>query len=373
MTLTQTSRIVRKGVVLTIVMIVTYYVTLFVVFPLARGTINSLFPDRNPPTPIYGKLPQLEFERVQLLASQSPVYKLDTKDGKLPTGIPDRMTVYKFKPTPFSYQAGKIAADAAAALGFTTEDLVTDLKGTTFTWRSLKSGGALEINKDTKEINLYTPLTGLSDKFPRGRLNSVKAVEIAKEILVATQNYNDPLYISGTQSVILGKFQGNSLVETTIPVEAQIARVDFFRKIKDYDIVTTKFNEGLIYMYVRNPERAEVYYNNPVAQTHIWEIDTQSNATYPIISINEAWNKIQQNEGVIVSVDPKDGNIFDSKKPLRVENIFIDNIYLAYYDNTKLQKYLQPIYVFEGKYTTAGTDGGAIAIYYPALTGEYVE
>jgi hypothetical protein len=40
------------------------------------------------------------------------------------------MKVYKFRPPQYSYLAGKNAAAEAAALGFTDEDLISDLSGT---------------------------------------------------------------------------------------------------------------------------------------------------------------------------------------------------------------------------------------------------
>ncbi len=373
MTLTKTASTVKRGVVLSIVLVITYYISLFVIIPLAKGALSSLFPTRNPPTPIYGKLQQLEFVETALDNQQPPAYKLDTKTGRLPDNMPDRMTVYRFRPVPFSYQSGKNAIDSASVLGFYNEDLVTDLKGTTFTWRKILSNGVLEINKDTKEVSLLTPLNGTSDKFPRGRLFASKIIDTAKKLLTDIQRFDDELYKNGRQTVLLGKFQNNALVPTEITVEAQIARVDFFRKINNYDIVTPTFRDGLIYMYVREPQRDEIFYNYPVVETHIWEIESQSNATYPIIPVSQVWTRIQNNEGVLVSVTPKDGNLFRQQLPTKVEEIFIDNIYLAYYDSIKLQKFLQPIYVFEGKYTTAGTQGGSIAIYYPAISGEYIE
>jgi len=51
----------------------------------------------------------------------------------------------------------------------------------------------------------------------------------------------------------------------------------------------------------------------------------------------------------------------------------VDNIYLAYYENTKDQTYLQPIYVFEAKYKSLGSQGGEMVIYLPAVSGEFVK
>ena len=75
---------------------------------------------------------------------------------------------------------------------------------------------------------------------------------------------------------------------------------------------------------------------------------------------------------MISSVRPRNFNPFDDISPPTVERILVNKIYLAYYETPDFQKFLQPIYVFEGKYTNGGDDdGGDIVLYYPALTAEF--
>ena len=80
---------------------------------------------------------------------------------------------------------------------------------------------------------------------------------------------------------------------------------------------------------------------------------------------------VTENKAVVVNVTPRNANPFGTYAPVTVEKILIDNIYLAYYETSKFQTYLQPIYVFSGKYTTRGTEGGSITLYFPAVTGEW--
>ena len=104
-----------------------------------------------------------------------------------------------------------------------------------------------------------------------------------------------------------------------------------------------------------------------------WEIETETNATYPIIPVQEAWDMVTEGKAVITQVTPKQSNPFEPYYPVSVEKVLIDNIYLAYYETPKLQTYLQPIYVFSGKYTTRGTEGGDVTLYFPAITGEWTK
>jgi hypothetical protein len=216
-------------------------------------------------------------------------------------------------------------------------------------------------------------MSGKSDKYPKGELNEDKALEYAKTILKDIGRFNDELYQKGTQSVTFLQFYGNRLEVTGAPLDAQLARVDFFRSIEDYPILGPNPKAGLQYVFLRRPQREEQYYNYPIMESHNWEIKTQSNATYPIISVSDAWNLIKNDKGVIVSVIPAGQSFIETYNPVRVEEIFINNIYLAYYDNTSQQEYLQPVYVFEGTYNTEGTQGGEITLYYPAVAPEFIQ
>jgi hypothetical protein len=74
-------------------------------------------------------------------------------------------------------------------------------------------------------------------------------------------------------------------------------------------------------------------------------------ATYPLKSVDTAWNELQQGGGFIaVSAG---------------ENVTVRRAYLAYYESTQPQEFLQPVFVFEG-------DGGFMA-YVPAINSDYLE
>ncbi len=113
--------------------------------------------------------------------------------------------------------------------------------------------------------------------------------------------------------------------------------------------------------------------NNPIMDVYYWEIVSPTKASYPIITVQDAWKAITEGRGVISKVIPRGSNPFESYSPADVEKILIDNIYLAYYETPKYQTYMQPIYVFSGTYTTRGTSGGDIAIYFPAVSGQYTK
>jgi hypothetical protein len=370
-TLTEASKIAKKGVILFGILVVVYYIFLLLLLPSAKRLVSLAFPERDPPTPVYGNLPPLEFVEKEI-KNDKPSYFLDTSTGRLPKNLPGKMHVFEYRPPVPSFEKGKAAQRTADVLGYYEDDLVSSLKEEVYRWRKLDSNGLLQINTNTKEIIAATPLAGKSDEYPQGELSKERALKYAQDLLDEIGRLNDELYKNGTQNVTFLQYYGNRLEVTETPLDAQLARVDFFRSINDTPILGPDPKEGLQYVFLRRPSKDKPYLNYPVLESHLWQIRTQTNATYPIISVADAWNLIKNNKGVVVNVTPAGRSFVETYDPVSVEEIFINEIYLAYYDNTNPQEYLQPIYVFEGKYNTQGTKGGELTIYYPAVAPEYI-
>ena len=371
MNLTEVSKNVKKGAAILLIFAIVYYVYILIIQPSAVGFIKNIFFRSVPPNPIYGQLSQLEFV-VKPITGYTPTYVLNTKNGRLPGNIPETASVYLYKPKPFSYLAGKNALDDAASLGFPQSDLITDLKGKTYQWRDIRTGANLQIEIESREVVLNTNLSGKHGDYPPGTIIESSAKTAAENIFIAINRFDDGLYPNGNSTVRMGKIMGGALVETKESREMQVARVDFFRKVDSAPILGPDPRKGLLHTIVGFPQQSPTL-KNPVMEAYFWPIDPVAKATYPIITVGEAWQAVKDGKGVISNVTPKDSNPFLQYSPVRVETILIDNIYLAYYDTPTLQQYMQPIYVFDGKYTTKGTEGGAITIYFPALTKDYVK
>jgi len=383
MSLTSTSKWFKKFTFYLGGIVIFYYILILVLIPSVKATIAAIIPDKNPPTLAYGILPSLEFTTKNITGNQS--YELNTKTGRLPTTLPKRAKVYEIKQMLFSYNAGKSAQNDAAYLGFADGDLITDLKGKTYKWRSLKTGGTLEIEIDSKKLTMNTNLSGKSSTYKTGSLTETTAVENATSMLEATGRIDD-LYRTGTNTLYKGKYTGNKLVETQDRRDAQLYRVDFFRTIGDtekekYKIVGPDPKVGLLQVFLGAEETGERYTSKadispatfPILDLNYNEINTTSTATYPLVDISQAWAAIKKGQGIVASVTPKGANPFTGYDTTEVNNILINDIYIAYYEAATAQKYLQPIYVFEGNYKATGTQGGDITIYFPAVTGEYIQ
>lgn len=371
MNLTKTAEFVKKFFKWLVLIVGSYYLVTLVLYPGSRAIIKAIFVKSVPASPIYGQLDQLKFVQKNLRNSD-PEIDLDTPNGRLPNDLPDRMKVYKFKPQQYSYLAGTNAIEEARKLGFTEVDLTSDLKGTVYKWRNSITSSVLSIDINNRKLQLNTNLTGKSSYFTRDSINTNSAKKIASQIMSSIYRYGD-LYKKGTQKVALGTYSGSRIKGTTVEEEAQFARVDFYRSIEDYPILGQDPEKGLLRMVVRRQSRSPDPMNNPIIEADYWEIETTSKSSYPIIPVNSAWSAVSAGRGVITSVVPKTLDPFENYSPVQVDKIFIDEVYLAYYETPEYQTYLQPIYVFSGTYTARGSQGGDIVIYYPAVTGEFVK
>jgi len=381
MSLTRTSKNVKKGSAIFLVLVFVYYLFLLVIIPNSKNFIRKLVPTKNPPNPIYGQLDPLKFTR-KTITNQGPRYVLDTTNGRLPENLPTKMVVYKMRKPQFSYLAGTEAEKNASILGYTTTDLTSDLRGDVLTWKSLLSGGSLEITKSTGKIMADTSFFLRPEEYKAGNIDEKKAKTYAKDLMGKLNRYDNSYKEEqgGTQVVTLGRIQNNNISATLLYAETQFARVDFYRKINSFPIYGPDPKKGLLQVFLRNPTLGNSPYNYPKVEINLHTIEDVSKekdltkiATYPIIYPDEAWGEVKKNNGVIVDIAPKDADTLAPYQPTKVETILVKEISLAYYEPEEYVPYLQPIYVFKGIYNTKGTPGGEITLYFPAITKEFVK
>lgn len=372
MSLTTTARNFKRGMKGVFFLLFFYYILTLLVIPQVQRVIEEIQAMREPPNPIYGKLDALKFTR-KTNVNPNIKYVLNTKDGRLPTGIPRKLPVYKFKSVQYSYLAGVRAQEQATSLGYTPAELISDLKGKEFKWRSLVSGGTLTINNETGGIIIFTDLYGKGTNYKKGNLDYSNAKEYAVAKLKDLGVYDPIQFSTGTQKIILGTFVNSRLTDTKTPAEAQVARVDFYRNVGKYPILGPDPSKSLMSITLRPADYDTSPFNVPFMDVQFWDYNKDATATYPIIPVTEAWKQLVSNNAIPVSTIAKGTNLFAPTDKIDMEKILINKIYIAYYETREFQKYMQPIYVFEGKYNTLGTDGGDITFYFPAVASEMVK
>lgn len=368
MKLSVVAPLVRRSIAIVSITFSLYLIWLFTA-PALKQAYLGLFPPKDLPNQMYGLLDPLSFQAYNTL-NTNPDYILNTKTGGLPSGLPNKMTVYKFIPPAFSYSAGKQARLDAEKLGFNDSMIVGDILGDIYKWKNDKSSSNLRITIYSKELELNTDLQKKTELYEQG-LTAGEALSTVKSRLKQIGRFNDQLYIDGTSTVKLGKIESDRIIPADSYLEAQIARVDFFRSIGrggvKYKILNADSKKGLLTAYYINLPKDSELLSIPKMEAYQWEIDPQSNATYPIISVAQAWEAVKNNKGTISNISSRFKTPFEDYSTIKVDKILINDIYLAYLDTKIQQKYLQPMYVFDGNFTAPGGETGEITIYYPAI------
>ncbi len=376
MNLTKTAKYTKIGVIVFGVIVAFYYFSILLLIPAGKMVWKQIFPPKNPPTLAYGKLEPLKMTGKQII-NKEPRYTLNTKNGALPQ-FPDRATVYKFREPPYSLNAGRTASQDAEKLYMYDQNLSSNVEGDIYRWVLPETATNLTIQIYSRDLILTNALSDtnlLSAKIPPNSIDQNRALGKFNNLLNEIGRYNDEMYPFGNQFIVLGKFNNGRIRETTSNLEAQIARVDIFRSIEKLPIYGPTYRKGLLHGIVANPlpGNENLPLNFLSLELYFHQIDQNSDATYPIVDIQTAWQEVSKNKGVISEVVPRGSSAFDEYIPVSIEKIFINNIKLAYYETPEKQKFLQPIYVFEGNYSNINGEGGNIYIYYPAIQNAYYE
>lgn len=178
-----------------------------------------------------------------------------------------------------------------------------------------------------------------------------EAINIAKNYLAKASKLPVDLE-GGEKKVSYWKIQFDGLKAVASQSEANVARVDFFRKELENDlgIVTTDINSAAVSIIVTGSQVegrkvVEVMYKYT-------NVDRELFGTYYIKTPEEAF------------ADLKLGYYWPASDTTN-ESVKIRKIYLAYFEPVTLTNYLQPIYVFEG-------DNDFVA-YQPAIPSTYIQ
>lgn len=216
------------------------------------------------------------------------------------------------------------------------------------------SGRELTMNVLESSFKLSYPY--LSDQLllnPGQMPSKDEAISTAKSFLQQAGKLSTDLE-EGEKKVSFWKISFDGLKSVDALSEADIIRVDFFRKNLDdnVQVVSTEIGRASVSVLVSGSsvtakKVVEVNYR------HV-DVDTSaaSSSTYPIKTSEEAFNEL------------KSGNYWPAND-VTAKEVTIRKIYLAYFEPVNLTQFLQPVYVFEG-------DGGFVA-YVRAIIDKYAK
>lgn len=338
-TLTEVAYITRKGINLLVIFIIAAFIVQFVLNN-AIGLWEKIFPPPPPPpTMTFGKLPLPAAVNNIATPSSAITYIIETPDGTLPT-IPYALRVYFMPKSQPSFNAFERMRRVANRLGF----FDAPRRITETTWQFVDNRNPLR-RLDIDEISLNFRMTYdfISDQSLFNDRNFTSAESVADE----ARQYFEQLgilptdFIGGRPIVTYYRLDAGVLVAAPAPAGADAAGVTLTRLDLDSGIetlgkipvVSPDYKQGLVSVIFAGTKDS----GKRVLEARFLtsEIDKENWATYPVISAEEALERLRNHKAIFASLPQNFGGTITLRK-----------IYLAYLDPYPAQSFLQPVMVF---------------------------
>ncbi len=336
-----TRRIIKWG----IIVVLTVMITPFVWRLVKQIYLRLLPPPPPPPTVRYGKLPTLNYELPT--TAYKPQLRLETKTNSLPI-LTKIGKVYFVETSKSRILALDKVRIKARSLGFSVEPVRMSDRIYKFTHPLDPSTLTVDLISDkfnfqfdwTKDSEIYFANMTLSrDQITQEARNYFQNLGLLPSDIPETNTKISYLTVNRSK-----------LVDAIAASEANFARVDLFREGRDnMKFMTANGTESPINITLGSGKfqaRKVISANFNYSKT----LDNEF-ATYPLKSTQEAWDELVSGGGIIV-------------KPAGTQ-VVVRDIRLAYYESDQPQRFIQPIFVFEG-------DGGFVA-YVQAISPEYID
>jgi hypothetical protein len=297
------------------------------------------------PTVKYGLLPKMVF----------PDKKFDKKNFtmQLPNDsfpkIGDQANVYIVYRPNSTFLALDYDTKTAATLGFKNKP--TEVSPGVYEFKNEVLNQKLTMNVLNGSFSLAYPyLTDQLLQNPASPPTVKSATDKAKIFLQLGSKLTKDLE-DGTKTVTFWKIQFDGLKTVSSASDADLARVDFFRKnlsdgTKILSVEPDKASVSVLISGSETEGKKVVEVNYRYAN-----IDRESFSTYPIKTPEQA------------AAELKSGNYWLATDSTS-SDVAINKMYLAYFEPVTLTNYMQPIYVFEGSDKFVG--------YVPAVTDKYI-
>jgi len=283
-----------------------------------------------PPTVGFNKLPRPVFPED---SAGELTYKLETVDGSVPSYGPSAKVYFisKSQTSLLGLDRGK---QKAAALGFVFEPEQTS--GTLYRWKNTSPMPAtLDLDYTTGNFTMKVAWE-TNPKLLNEKLipSEVQAIAEAKNYLKQAGALPADM-VNGEAVATYLKYSGGKMVKAISLSDADFVEVNLFRQSVDkVKILPADPNVGLGH-FIFSGSRGQGE-RILLAEYKHTQVEYQQFETYPLISGDVAWQKLNGGEGY-VAVAPENG-----------DTAVVRRVSIAYYDSLNSESYLQPIYVFEG-------------------------
>jgi len=365
--LTETATFFKRAAVIGIIFFFGFFFFKFT-FTFVKAIYLRINPLPAPPvTTIFGKLPPLSIPKLKIEGAENITYSIDTPTGSFPN-LPAQAAVYQIPHPGATLLSESRARALARSLTFTNEP--TRVSSSDLHWDDIQSSRSLDINIVTGNFSLKTDYAKLAfDLTPGSAPTQAQAINLTLGFFTNKQMLSAD-YLQGNQTTTLMKLITGQPHEAGSLSEAQITKVGLFRQVDKLNIWGPNPKEGLITMEVTANQGVQLY---PNITYNAWNLDTEKVGKYPLKSVEKAFSELKSGQGAYTYLKLRGQDLFASYSPLNISNISIRTVEVAYYDNSNLQNYLQPIYVFSGIIRTSGGSEGDFIAYVPAIDISWTE
>lgn len=344
-TLTEVSFYTRRIIKWSIIVILVVMITPFV-WRLTKKIYLALWPPPPPPPTVrYGKLPALAWDLPT--TAYKPQMRLETIRGSLPN-LPNIGRVYFVETSKSRILALDKIRAKAKSLGFTQSPVQINER----TYKFTHSLDNVSLVVDIISDNFTYKYEWEQDT----EVSTANVIADQNQIISESKSFFQNLGLlppdlsdSKINITYLSAREGK-MVPSIAPSEANFVRADLYRTDRDNlkFVTPTAISSpiNIIFGSGRNLGRKVILANYNYSKTQDNDF-----ATYPLKPVQSAWEELVQGGGYIAK------NAGTS--------VVVRSASLAYFEPDYPQRFLQPVYVFEG-------DGGFTA-YVQAVVPEYVD
>jgi len=342
--LTETAYYARKG-------IITSALVLFSAIVLYVGTTTFIAywkkthpPPPAPPNVYFGLLPKVEFPKE--IIPENLTIKMETKTGSLPQASSSARVYFMPKTSPTFFGPEK-ARNQAKLMGFTSQPLI--LSKDLYQWIDT----ALPLRKLTMNVinfNLFLNynVSGDINLLKQENIPDKSQAQELSQSILSQYDLIPPDLKYPPQVTYLTWNKGNFLPTESL-TEANFVKIFYARANTSEGPFVYPDNLALIKMILsassdQSKKVILLEYNYNL-------IDYDIYATYPLKSIQQAFNELEQKKAYF--------NNFQS------QNATVRDIYLAYYEQLADQTFVQPVFVFTGD--------DDFKAYVPAISSDWVK
>ena len=297
------------------------------------------------PTLKYGILPKVIFPEKEFAKKD---FAFEFPNDSVPK-FKDQEKVYVIYRPNSSFLALDQDTKTAAQLGFTAKP--SQIKEGIYEFKNEALNRTLTMNVLDGSFTMQYPYKDDALLAEVGKVPAKdQAIQTASDFLKSADKYAADIE-AGDKKVSFWKFDAEGLKAAPSQSDANITRVDFYRKnFDDKAILSSEIDKSSISVLLTGSdvnEKKVVEVNYKYAN-----VDRESFSTYYIKTVDEAME------------DLKSGNYWVASD-VAANKVIIRKAYLAYFEPVTLTNYMQPIFVFEG-------DNGFVS-YVPATSDKYIQ